>query len=139
MTICAILVYHNLILKQQRLQKNSSQQAEKRNEASRSQHKRDQQVLVMLLIQVFVYVISITPLMIMNLYNAITLSVPNKSADQINIEKFVFYIVEVIVYLFPVSSFIYTQWYRKYFVMNSNVYDTQHSLANGIILVALNQ
>jgi len=32
MTICAILVYHNLILKQQRLQKNSSQQAEKRNE-----------------------------------------------------------------------------------------------------------
>jgi len=63
----------------------------------------------MLLIQVFVYVISITPLMIMNLYNAITLSVPNKSVDQINIEKFVFYIVEVIVYLFPVSSFyVYT-------------------------------
>ncbi len=109
MTICAILVYRNLILKQQRLQNNSNQHAQNRNEVSRWQRKRDQQVFLMLLIQIFVYIISITPLMIMNLYNAITLSCPNKSVDRISIEVFVFYIVEVFIYLFPVLSFyLYT-------------------------------
>jgi uncharacterized membrane protein YbaN (DUF454 family) len=109
MTLFAILLYHNLSLKQQRLENNNHQQSENQNEVRRWQHKCDQQVLVMLLIQVFVYIISITPLMIMNMYNAITISAPNKSVDQITIEKFVFYIVEVIVYLFPVLSFyLYT-------------------------------
>jgi len=59
----------------------------------------------MLLIQVFVYIISILPLMIMYLYNAGTMSVPNKSTDRIAIERFVFMIVEVIVYCFPIVSF----------------------------------
>ncbi len=105
MTICANLVYRNLIHKQKRLQDNTNQQ----NEAKHVQQRRNQQVLVMLLIQVLVYIISIVPLMIMNLYNAITLSVPNKFADRISIENFIFYLVEVIVYSFPVPSFyLYT-------------------------------
>jgi len=109
MTICAILVYRNLILKQQRLRNNTSQPLESRNEADRWTRKRDRQVFLMLLIQIFVFFISIAPLMIMNLYNAITISVSNKSVDQITIVKFAFFIVEVFVYLFPVLSFyLYT-------------------------------
>jgi hypothetical protein len=38
-----------------------------------------------------------------------TFSIPNKSPDRISIENFLFYLVEVIVYSFPVSSFyLYT-------------------------------
>jgi hypothetical protein len=110
MMICAILVYRNLLLKQQRLQHNiNSQHTENRNEVERGQRIRDQQVFLMLLIQVFVYVVSVTPLMMMYLYNAATLSNSNKSADRINLENFLFFAAEVIVYFFPVSSFyLYT-------------------------------
>lgn len=105
MILFAFLIYHNLVLKRQRLQTQTSQVTENLNEIQRLQRKRDQQVLIMLLIQVFVYIISILPLIIMYLYNAGTMSVPNKSTDQIAIERFVFMIVGVIVYCFPVVSF----------------------------------
>ena len=109
MTIFSVLIYRNLIFKRKRVDEHLSQQSGNKTEAKRIQQRRDQQVLVMLLIQVFVYLISITPLMIMNLYNASTISVSSKSPDRISIENFIFFLVEVIVYSFPVSSFyLYT-------------------------------
>jgi small-conductance mechanosensitive channel len=109
MIICTLLIYRNLVLKRQRRQVHDNRPISKQNEINRSQRARDQQVLIMLLVQVFVYIISITPLMIMFFYNAITQSVTNKSVDRVTIEKFASYISEVIVYLFPVLSFyLYT-------------------------------
>ncbi len=108
MIICAILLYRNLILKQQRHQVIHQRQMDNQNDVVRFQHKRDRQVFLMLLIQVFVYMICITPLMTMNLYNAVTLNL-NKSPDRITIESFIFYIADVIIFFFDVISFyLYT-------------------------------
>ncbi|CAF1451177.1 unnamed protein product [Adineta steineri] len=108
MIVCAILLYYNLILKQQRRLIFIYQQTENRNEILRGQQKRDQQMFLMLLIQIFVYLICIVPLMITYLYNAITIET-NKSADRIAIEKFTAFIAESLLYFFCASSFyLYT-------------------------------
>ena len=109
MIVCAIFLYRNLILKQQRHQAIIiHQQTENQNEVARLQRKRDRQVFRMLIIQVSVYMICITPLMIVYLYNGATLSL-NKSVDQNAIEKLISYMAETIVYFFSVISFyLYT-------------------------------
>lgn len=109
MTTCALHIYHNLILKRQRREQNRNQLPEVRSDAQNSQRKRDQQILLMLLAQVIVYVVLITPLMAFYFYSALSLNIPNKTADRIGIEKFVQFVGETTVYLFPVSSFyLYT-------------------------------
>ncbi|CAF4300708.1 unnamed protein product, partial [Adineta steineri] len=103
-----IFVYYNLILKQQRRLIFIYQQTKNRNEILRGQQKRDQQMFLMLLIQILVYLICIVPLMITYLYNAITIET-NKSADRIAIEKFTAFIAESLLYFFCASSFyLYT-------------------------------
>ncbi|CAF1273922.1 unnamed protein product [Rotaria sordida] len=110
MATCALLIYRNLLRKQkQRQLMNGSQERSGPNEKQRLQSRRDQQVLLMLLIQAICYVGTTTPLMGMYFYNALTIYVSNKSADRIAIERFSFYLAELINFLFPASSFyLYT-------------------------------
>jgi hypothetical protein len=110
MATCALLIYRNLLRKQkQRQLMNGSQERTGPNKKQKLQSRRDQQVLLMLLIQAICYVGTTTPLMGMYFYNALTIYVSNKSADRIAIERFSFYLAELINFLFPASSFyLYT-------------------------------
>jgi hypothetical protein len=106
---CALLIRRNLAIKRQRRQHIVTQQRERTDEVENVTHARDQQVLAMLFTQISVYVISVIPLMAIYTYNAATLHISNKSVNRINIEKFAFFMAEVMIYIFPASSFyLYT-------------------------------
>jgi hypothetical protein len=63
----------------------------------------------MLLAQAICYIGTTIPLMGMYFYNALTIYVSNKSNDRIAIERFAFYLSELINFLFPACSFyLYT-------------------------------
>ena len=66
MITCALLIYRNLRLEHERRIIHGRQGLAKHRAAERSQRLRDQQVCLMLLLQVFVYVLTIAPLMTMN-------------------------------------------------------------------------
>jgi hypothetical protein len=69
----------------------------------------------MLVVHIIFYVILAMPLMAYYFYNALTLNIPNKSANRLSIERFALYIAELIIYLFPVSSFyLYTVASHKF-------------------------
>lgn len=110
MTICSLLIYRNLVLKQRRRQQtNTGPSLDGSDRAAVSQRRRDQQVLLMLLVQISVYVCLIAPLMGVYFYNAASLYVRNKSAERVAIERFALFVAEAIIYLFPASSFyLYT-------------------------------
>jgi hypothetical protein len=104
-----LLTYRNLILKRKRHQHIIGQNKEEDDELSNLHRTRDHQVLLILLFQVFVFTLGTTPLMMWLFYNAITLSITNKSADQLAIERMVNVMVEALVNSFPVFSFyLYT-------------------------------
>ncbi len=109
MATCALLIHRNLVAKRQRRQQHGNQPLGVENEAQILQRKLDQQVLLMLLVQVVVYVVLITPLMGFYFYSAVSLNIPNKTADRSAIERFVQFVSETIVFIFPSSSFyLYT-------------------------------
>ena len=105
MVTCAILIYRNLRLKHMRRIIIARQSGRALREVERSQRSRDQQVFLMLILQVCVYVLTITPLLMMYFYNALTLGGVKKSAEYLLVKQFLFYLVEVIIFLFPVLSF----------------------------------
>jgi hypothetical protein len=88
MISCLLLIQRNLALKRQRRRHITVQQNEGRNEAQEADHKRDQQVLAIMFVQVIAYIITIIPVMSFELYMAITNSIL-KSTDRIIIEQFV--------------------------------------------------
>ena len=106
MSVCALLVRRNLVHKSQiRQQLTVNQQ----NNNEHTEHKRDQQIFMMLLIQALVYVITQTPWMLFNIYTTATIYVTNKSRDRIAIEQFIRFIADMIIFLHPVLSFyLYT-------------------------------
>ncbi|UJR19829.1 hypothetical protein I4U23_022962 [Adineta vaga] len=111
---CALLIRQNLALKRQRRQPTINLQVE-RDEAHHIHRSRDQQALVMLFTQVIVYVISVIPLMVFYIYNAATLNISNKPIERISIERFAFFMAEVVILLFPASSFfLYTMSSRTF-------------------------
>jgi flagellar biosynthesis protein FlhB len=102
-------VYRNLVPRRQRRQNVMGQNNGEGNEPGNILRARDHQVIIILLAQVFVFTIGTTPLMVWLFYNAIALSVSNKSADRLAIERMVNVMVEVLVNTFPVFSFyLYT-------------------------------
>lgn len=114
MTTCALLIRRNLVLKRRRRLQNANQ-SERTSEIHSVQRKRDHQVLLMLLIQVIVYVTLITPLMAFYFYNAVSLYIPNKTAERVAIENFAGFIGETLVFLFSVLSFyLYTMVSRSF-------------------------
>ena len=105
MVISALLIYRNLVNKRKRRQIMIAQQREITNLTEDTQRKRDRQVLLVLLCQSTAYLITVAPWITFIFYNAVTISVRNKSAERIAIERFITYILEPIQYLFPISSF----------------------------------
>ncbi|UJR08029.1 hypothetical protein I4U23_012306 [Adineta vaga] len=99
MLICTVFIWRNLKKKNQRRAVINVVQVTRRTD------KRDQQIVVILLAQVTIFVVSTIPFMANNLYSAVTRSVPNKSADRIAIESFLQVITELFVYIFPAVSF----------------------------------
>jgi hypothetical protein len=110
MLICALLIHRNLVVKRQRRRQLSvNRQSISRIKNNDPESRRDQQVLFMLLVQVLIYGILITPLIVWYFYSAITLNASNKSADRIALERFAMFMAELIIFAFPVSSFyLYT-------------------------------
>jgi hypothetical protein len=108
MVTCSLLIRRNLAKKRERRQFIIVQQ-QRINNREYLQRKRDQQALVMLFAQIFVYITLATPWAIFNIYNAISLNVPNKSADRLAIERFLINLVGTLIILFPTASFyLYT-------------------------------
>ena len=115
MFTCALFIRRNLALKRQRHLPVVSLQRGIRDEVEHSNHTRDKQVLMMLFTQVMVYVVSVTPLMIIYIYTAVTLNISNKSVERITIERFAAFTAEAMIYLFPASSFyLYTMSSRTF-------------------------
>ena len=115
MFTCALLIRRNLALKRQRHLIVVSLQRGITDEVENSNRTRDKQVLVMLFMQVIVYVVSVTPLMVIYIYNAVTFNISNKPAERITIERFAAFTAEAMIYVFPVSSFyLYTASSRTF-------------------------
>jgi hypothetical protein len=107
MIICACFIRQNLAHKQQRHIRISS--------SNRAERPFDQQVLKILFIQIIFYVIFIIPQLGNLVFNTISVTIPNRSADHLAIEKFVTFIAEFMLYLFPVTSFyLYTLTSRTF-------------------------
>jgi hypothetical protein len=105
MIISAFLTHRNLVLKRKRRQMIVIQQKEVNSDIEDIQRKRDRQVLITLISQVIVFVITAMPWMIYFLYIAATMSIPNKSNERLAIEQFYSFMIEPILYLFPILSF----------------------------------
>jgi H+/gluconate symporter-like permease len=107
MTICACFIRQNLAHKQQRRMQIAS--------THRAERSFDQQVLKILFIQIIFYVLFIIPQLGNLVFNTISVTIPNRSADHLAIEQFVTFIAEFMLYLFPVTSFyLYTLTSRTF-------------------------
>ncbi|CAF0802553.1 unnamed protein product [Adineta steineri] len=94
MTICSILIQKNLANRRERRHINIHQ-LQGENNKQYLQRRRDQQALVMLFAQIFVYFILTTPWMIYNIYNTSTLDIINKSANRMAIERFAYSLTSI--------------------------------------------
>ncbi len=107
MIVCACLIRQNLSHKQQRRVQLSS--------AQRQDNSLNRQVLKILFIQIICYIIFIIPQMCNLVFNTISITIPNRSKDQLAVEQFVAFIAECVLYLFPVTSFyLYTLTSRTF-------------------------
>ncbi len=107
MIICAVLIRYNLASKQERRQRNIPLQTNLQTAGSLNAH--DHQVLIMLFVQVFFYILSTTPWTICLLYTAFTRQITNKSMNRLLIESFIGYLTLVATFIYPTISFyIYT-------------------------------
>lgn len=101
MMICACLIRRNLTYRQQR-----------RERLALGDHQRkslDQQLLSILFVQIICYIIFIIPQLVNLTFNSISITVPNRSAEHLAVERFMSFFAEVMLYLFPVTSFyLYT-------------------------------
>ncbi|CAF1359246.1 unnamed protein product [Adineta steineri] len=107
MITCAVLINNNLRHKRNRRQNIVSPIGE--NQANRLVRARDRQTLVMLYVEIIFYIIFTLPWTIFTVYYVLTVSVTNKTNDQIAIEGFLQFLTETLVYLYPTLSFyLYT-------------------------------
>lgn len=97
MIICALLIRRNLLAKKEK--KIHRVQRERRRSYV------DQQVLRLLFIQIFSYIIFTIPQLCNLVFNAFCNTTPNRSLERLTIERFISFLAELMLYLFPVTSF----------------------------------
>ncbi|CAF0952885.1 unnamed protein product [Rotaria sp. Silwood1] len=101
MIVCAWLIRRNLAHKNK-----------KRIQLSVSGHRRnslDQQVLIILFVQIICYIIFTLPQLCNLVFITISITIPNRSNKHLAIESFLTFLAELMLYLFPVTSFyLYT-------------------------------
>lgn len=93
-------------------------------EVNRKKRLRDQQVLFMLLTQVAIFMVSTIPFMSFNIYDTMTRTVTNKSADRKAIEAFVKTLTELLVYLITMSFYsntLVSRTFRKELIILSTL------------------
>ncbi|CAF4259881.1 unnamed protein product, partial [Rotaria sordida] len=107
MIICAYFIRRNLAHKHQR-----------RAQLSLGDYQRnplDQQVLKILFMQIICYIIFTTPQLCNLVFNTISITMSNRSNEQLIIEAFIAFLAELMLYLFPVTSFyLYTLTSRTF-------------------------
>ncbi|CAF0738282.1 unnamed protein product [Adineta ricciae] len=107
MIICAFLIRRNLDRKHK-----------KRLQISAVEHQQnslDHQVLILLSIQIICYIIFTTPQMCNLIYNAILNTIPNLSRETLALQRFLSFMAELMLYMFPVTSFyLYTLTSRTF-------------------------
>ena len=75
------------------------------NDTGKRRKTRDQQIIAMLLVQVGIFFISTVPFMSFNIYDTMTKSVPNKSADRKALESLLKTLTELLVYSITLSLY----------------------------------
>ena len=107
MIVCAMVIRRNLARKQlRRMQIATGEQ--RRNSL-------DRQVHSLLFMQIICYVIFTMPQLGNLVFNTISITIPNRSKNHLAIEKFVAFFAELMLYLFPVTSFyLYTLTSRTF-------------------------
>ncbi|CAF1441849.1 unnamed protein product [Rotaria sordida] len=107
MIICAYFIRRNLAHKHQR-----------RAQLSLVDYQRnplDQQVLKILFVQIICYIIFTSPQLCSLVFSTISITISNRSSDQSAIESFLNFLAELMLYLFPVTSFyLYTLTSRRF-------------------------
>ncbi|CAF1017152.1 unnamed protein product [Rotaria sp. Silwood1] len=107
MIICAWFIRRNLAHKHK-----------KRTQLSLGESQRntlDQQVLRILFAQIICYIIFTIPQLCNLVFNTISITIPNRSNEHLAIEVFVAFLAELMLYLFPVTSFyLYTLTSRTF-------------------------
>lgn len=107
MIICALLIRENLANRQRKRQRDSIIDCQ-RNSV-------DQQIIHLLFVQIICYIIFITPQLFYLIFNIISSTIPDRSGERLTIERFIAFIAELILYLFPVTSFyLYTLTSRTF-------------------------
>jgi hypothetical protein len=96
---CSLFIWKNLQERRQRRVVISNSDADKRMKI------RDQQIILMLLIQVVIFMVSTIPFMSFNIYDTMTRTITNKSADRKAIEAFLKSFTELLVYLIALSFY----------------------------------
>ncbi|CAF4226633.1 unnamed protein product [Rotaria sp. Silwood2] len=101
-----------------RIRQNLSDKHKKRAQLSSGGKQRnplDQQVLHILFVQIICYIIFTIPQLCNLVFNTISITIPNRSIEHLAIEAFVAFLAELMLYLFPVTSFyLYTLTSRTF-------------------------
>ena len=119
MIVCAFTIRRNLALKQKRRSQLSTRQDGRRTEL-------DHQVHRLLFAQIIFYVIFTIPQLGNLVFNTISITNPNRSREHLAVERFVNFMAELMLYLFPVTSFyLYTLTARTF---RSEIHHLMHSL-----------
>jgi hypothetical protein len=107
MLLFSLLIFRNLKMKQKRRQQiHPLSISTSTTIATRRQQLKDQQVLAMLLIQVFIYVSSTSLYTINLMYTVLTMSeTANKSNERKSIESFTSFVAGILVFVCPCLSF----------------------------------
>ncbi|CAF1053058.1 unnamed protein product [Rotaria sordida] len=115
MFICALFIWKCLKRKNQRRKISNMVKSKQQKNI------RDQQVLIILLAQVIIFIVSTIPFMSNNLYKTLTRNILDKSIDRQAIENFLQVITELFVYIFPASSFylntLVSRTFRRKFII----------------------
>ena len=107
MITCALFIYRNLVHKQQRRRQLTVSQ--------RQERPFNQQLLRLLITQIIFYIIFIIPQLCNLVFNTVSITIPNRSKEYLAVEQFVQFIAELMLYLFPVTSFyLYTLTSRTF-------------------------
>jgi hypothetical protein len=107
MTVSVIQIRSNFVSRQAR--RSLTITFEKEKVKTRLLSERDDQIIVMLYLQIIFYIIFNIPWMIYLLYGSYLYIKKNLSIDRIIIERFLTYLIEISIYIYPTLSFyIYT-------------------------------
>ncbi|CAF1224150.1 unnamed protein product [Rotaria sordida] len=129
-----------MIISTRLIRQNLEYKQKKRIELSVSSYQRnpsDQQVLNILFVQIICYIIFTTPQLCNLMFITMSITLHNRSIEHLAIESFFSFLAELILYLFPVTSFyLYTltsHTFRKELIKSIRLIIGRHNRFKSII------